>query len=161
MMLKRKIYQDLLSWKENHEKKCLLIKGTGQTGKTFITRQFGQNEYKSFIEINFIDNPELKTAFAGALTREEMIKRLSLLISGLKIIAGETLIFLDEIQKCAQARTALKFLAGDPEIDVIASGSLLGLHYGQDADPEVEKINSIPVGYERQINLYSLDFEEF
>ena len=77
------------------------------------------------------------------------------------LIPGNTLIFLDEIQKCASARTALKFLAEDDRYDVISSGSLLGLHYGDDADPEVEKVESVPVGYEQQITMYSMDFEEY
>lgn len=160
-MLRRKIYDDLLKWKENHREECLLIKGARQTGKTFIAEQFGREQYRSFIEINFIEHPELKEAFQGSLESEEILKRLSLMIPGMKVIPGDTLLFLDEIQKCAQARTALKFLARDSRIDVIASGSLLGLHYGEDADPEVEKVESIPVGYEKQIDLYSLDFEEF
>lgn len=74
---------------------------------------------------------------------------------------NSTLIFLDEIQRCGNARTALKFLAEDMRYDVIASGSLLGLAYGDDADSEVEEPASIPVGYESQITMYSLDFEEF
>ena len=68
---------------------------------------------------------------------------------------------MDEIQKCANARTALKFLAEDGRYDVIASGSLLGLAYGKDADDEVEPVESIPVGYEKPMMMYSLDFEEF
>lgn len=75
--------------------------------------------------------------------------------------ANNTLIFLDEIQTCSAARTALKFLALDKRYDVIASGSLLGLHNGQDADKEVEEVESIPVGYERQLMMHPLDFEEF
>ena len=82
-------------------------------------------------------------------------------LPGTRFAKGSTLIFLDEIQKCAHARTALKFLAEDGRYDVIASGLLLGLHYGQDADNEVEEVESIPVGYERQVMMYSMDFEEF
>lgn len=160
-MLKRKIYDTLLNWKKNHGTECLLLKGARQTGKTTSVEYLGGHEYESFIEINFIEHPELKDVFQGALESNEILKRLSLFIPGMKIIPGKTLIFLDEIQKCSQARTALKFLARDRRIDVIASGSLLGLSYGEDADPEVEKVESVPVGYENQINLYSLDFEEF
>ena len=82
-------------------------------------------------------------------------------LPGINLIEGKTLIFLDEIQKCAKARTALKFLAEDNRFDVICSGSLLGLHYGQDADDEVEEVESVPVGYERALMMYSLDFMEF
>ncbi len=160
-MLKRKIYNSLIEWKEHKKKECLMIKGARQVGKTFIVRQFGNNEYKSFVEINFLRNPELKSIFAGELGGDEIIKRMSAQIPGVSLIPGKTLIFLDEIQKCSAARTALKFLAEDGRFDVIASGSLLGLHYGFDADPDVTEAESIPVGYERQMVMHSMDFEEF
>ncbi|MBO4886696.1 MAG: ATP-binding protein [Firmicutes bacterium] len=160
-MLKRKVYQILLDWKANKGKECLLIKGARQIGKTYIVEEFGKREYKSFIEINFLKTPSLRSVFSGDLSADEIYKRMSANLPGVKFIKGNTLIFLDEIQRCASARTALKFLAEDGRYDVIASGSLLGLHYGQDADKEVEEIESIPVGYERQVIMYSMDFEEF
>ena len=160
-MLKRKIYGSLCEWKKNKKKECLMIKGARQIGKTFIVRQFGNEKYKSFIEINFLKNPELKGIFNDSLDANEIYKKMTAYMPGIKLIPGDTLIFLDEIQKCASARTAVKFLAEDDRYDVIESGSLLGLHYGQDADKEVEKAESIPVGYERQMIMYSLDFEEF
>jgi len=159
-MLKRRMYHDLLEWRKNKDRECLMIKGARQTGKTYLVRQFGR-EYKSFIEINFLKNPELKGIFAESLTAEEIYKRMTASIPGIRLLPGDTLIFLDEIQKCAAARTAIKFLAEDNRYDVISSGSLLGLHYGQDIDSEVEPVESVPVGYERQLILYSLDFEEF
>ena len=160
-MLRRKAYDDLLKWKNSKSHETLLIKGARQIGKTFLVREFGKNEYKSFIEINFLKNPSLKEIFDGELTAEEIYKRLSAHLPSTNLIKGETLIFLDEIQKCAKARTSLKFLAEDDRFDIICSGSLLGLHYGQDADDEVEEIESVPVGYERQLIMYSLDFKEF
>ena len=160
-MLRRKLYADLLDWKNSKKHETLLIKGARQIGKTFLVREFGKNEYKSFIEINFLKNPNLKAIFDGELTAEEVYKRLSAHIPSTNLIKGETLIFLDEIQKCAKARTALKFLAEDDRFDIICSGSLLGLHYGQDDDDEVEEIESVPVGYERQLVMYSMDFKEF
>ncbi|MBQ3935329.1 MAG: AAA family ATPase, partial [Clostridia bacterium] len=160
-MLKRKMYQFLKDWKSNKGKECLLIKGARQTGKTFIVEAFGKNEYRSFVEINFLKTPGLKVIFEGDLTADEIYKRMSAHLPGTRFAKGSTLIFLDEIQKCSGARTALKFLAEDGRYDVIASGSLLGLHYGQDADQEVEEVESIPVGFERQVVMYSMDFEEF
>lgn len=160
-MLKRKMYQMLLEWKANKGRECLLIKGARQIGKTFIVQEFGKTEYQSYIELNFLRNPSYKEIFDGDLSADEIYKRMTAYLPGQKFTKGSTLIFLDEIQKCAKARTALKFLAEDNRYDVIASGSLLGLHYGQDADTEVEEVESIPVGYERQIMMYSLDFEEF
>ena len=160
-MLKRKIYTKLVEWKSTSDKKCLVIKGARQVGKTYVVRKFGKAEYKSFIEINFLRQPALKQIFNNELSGEEIFKRITAYIPNANILPGNTLLFLDEIQKCPNARTALKFLAEDGRIDVIASGSLLGLSYGQDADPEVGEISSIPVGYEIPLMMYSLDFEEF
>lgn len=164
-MLKRKIYNELLEWKSRRKseqrKECLMVKGARQVGKSFIIREFGQKEYKTFIEINFIKNPEYKSIFDGSLSAVEIFKRLTATFSDVNFISGNTLIFLDEIQKCANARTAIKFLAEEFRFDVISSGSLLGLSYAQDDDDEVAEPDSIPVGYEKNIIMYSLDFEEF
>lgn len=160
-MLKRKIYQFMLDWKASKQRECLLIKGARQIGKTYIVEQFGAAEYDSFVEINFVRYPSLKEIFEGNLDASEIYKRMTAHLPGIRLIEGKTLIFLDEIQRCGKARTALKFLAEDNRFDVIASGSLLGLHYGQDDDGEVDEIESIPVGFERQVLMYSMDFEEF
>ena len=160
-MLKRKIYEKLLDWKSNRGQHCLLIKGARQVGKTYIVREFGKAEYDSFIEINFLEHPEFKIIFDGDRSAETIFKNISYNIPNVKLVPHKTLLFLDEIQKCANARTALKFLAQDERFDVIASGSLLGLAYGRDDDKEVEEVESIPVGYEKPIMMYPLDFEEF
>ena len=160
-MLKRKIYEKLLDWKSNRGQHCLLIKGARQVGKTYIVREFGKAEYESFIEINFLEHPEFKIIFDGDRSAETIFKNISYNIPNVKLVPHRTLLFLDEIQKCANARTALKFLAQDERFDVIASGSLLGLAYGRDDDKEVEEVESIPVGYEKPIMMYPLDFEEF
>ena len=164
-MLKRKIYNDLLEWKkkrrEEHIRKCLLVKGARQVGKSYIIKEFGKNEYKSFVCIDFYRQPALKSIFDGDLTPEEILKRMTANIRDFSLIPGETLIFLDEIQRCGNARTAVKFLAEDMRFDVISSGSLMGLTYGEDDDDGVEVPESVPVGYETQITMYSLDFEEF
>ncbi|MBR4587904.1 MAG: ATP-binding protein [Lachnospiraceae bacterium] len=164
-MLKRKIYNDLLNWKstrkEEKVKKCLLVKGARQVGKSYIIQEFGKNEYKSFLYIDFFRQPELKSIFDGELTSEEILKRITANIRDFRLVPGETLFFFDEIQRCGNARTAIKFLAEDLRFDVISSGSLMGLTYGENDDEETEVPESIPVGYESQITMYSLDFEEF
>ena len=160
-MLKRKMYEKLIDWKNNRGQHCLLIKGARQVGKTYIVREFGKAEYESFIEINFLEHPEFKIIFDGDRSAETIFKNISYNIPNVKLVPHKTLLFLDEIQKCANARTALKFLAQDERFDVIASGSLLVLAYGRDDDKEVEEIESIPVGYEKPIMMYPLDFEEF
>ena len=152
-MLKRKIYQTLLYWKKTKTKECLLVKGARQIGKTFIIERFGREQYGSYVYLNFFENPGLKAVFDDSLQANEIYKKISLFVNNVRFIERDTLIFLDEIQECPNARTALKFLALDNKYDVIASGSLLGLHYRETA--------SIPVGYEKTVEMHSLDFEEF
>lgn len=152
-MLKRKFYNTLLNWKNKKDHTCLLVKGARQIGKTYIIDLFGRENYESYIYINFIEAPQAKDIFEGELSASEIYKRLSLTMPHVKYIDNQTLIFLDEIQECPNARTALKFLALDKRFDVIASGSLLGIRY--------KEVTSIPVGYEEQIEMHSLDFEEY
>lgn len=152
-MLKRKFLQTLLDWKRTKDRECLLVKGARQIGKTFIIDKFGRENYKSYIYVNFFTEPNLKEIFDGALTAEEIYKKLTVFFRDIRFVEKDTLIFLDEIQECPNARTALKFLALDNRYDVIASGSLLGINY--------REVSSIPVGYERQVEMHSLDFEEF
>ena len=155
------MYKYLINWKQKKDKSALIIKGARQVGKSYLVREFGRNEYESYIEINFLKNPLYKNIFKGDLSAEEIFKRLSAYIPNLKIIPFKTLLFLDEIQVCAEARTAVKFLVEDGSVDVISSGSLLGLSYLEDDDKNVTEPTSLPVGYEEQITMYSLDFEEF
>lgn len=152
-MLKRKIYDELLKWKNTKSRECLLVKGARQIGKTFIIEEFGKNHYTSYIYLNFYKNPEHKEIFEGSLDAGEIYKKISLYAKNVYFAEHNTMIFLDEIQDCPNARTALKFLAIDDRYDIIASGSMLGLHY--------KEIASIPVGYERTMEMFSLDFEEF
>lgn len=160
-MLQRKAYSMLMNWKKKPDKKALMVNGARQVGKTFLVREFGKREYESYVEMNFIKNPSLKSIFSGDLDVESIYKRMTAYIQGIKLIPGKTLIFMDEIQVCGKARTALKFLVEDGRFDVISSGSLLGLTYGQDDDPDVEEPESNPTGYEDFLTMYSLDFEEF
>ncbi len=152
-MLKRKIYDVLLEWKNKKDRECLLVQGARQIGKTFIIEEFGKRNYASYIYLNFYQNPEHKKIFEGSLEAVEIYKKISLYVRNIRFAEHDTLLFFDEIQECPNARTALKFLAMDNRYDVIASGSLLGLHY--------REMTSIPVGYERTMEMFSLDFEEF
>ena len=160
-MLKRKAYNKLLEWKNSKDKKCLMVKGARQVGKTYLIREFGHNEYESYIEINFIAQKELKAIFDGDLSADNIYKRMSASIPGIHLTPGKTLIFLDEVQNCGNARTALKFLTEDGRFDVITSGSLLGLTYAENGDTEAEEPESVPTGYEAFLTMYPLDFEEF
>ena len=159
-MLKRKFTETLKQWKNTKKRECLLVNGARQVGKTFIVDVFGRENYQSYIYLNLFKNPEYKQIFEGELEPTEIYKRISLLVKNVKFIEGDTLIFIDEIQACSKARTALKFLAMDDRYDIIASGSLLGLHYNKLNQENANEI-SIPVGYEREVEMHSLDFEEF
>jgi len=152
-MLKRKIYDKLIEWKNQKNKLCLMIKGARQVGKTYIIRFFGKTEYQSFLEINFDIANHNKEIFDSGLDADTILSRISLKFPDFKLINGKTLIFIDEIQNCPNARTALKFLAEDKRFDIIASGSLLGVNH--------KEVPSFPVGYVDEITMYSLDFEEF
>ena len=159
-MLNRKFIETLNQWKITKKRECLLVNGARQVGKTFIIDVFGRENYQSYIYLNLFKNPEYKQIFEGELEPTEIYKRISLLVKNVKFIEGDTLIFIDEIQACSKARTALKFLAMDDKYDIIASGSLLGLHYNKLNQENANEI-SIPVGYEREVEMHSLDFEEF
>ena len=153
-MLRRKIYDKLLAWKNNKGKKdAILLRGVRQCGKTYIVREFGKREYKNFIEINFIERPDMQAVFSGNLDVDNMVQQIKLSMPGCQFIPGETLLFLDEIQDAPNARTSLKFWTQDGRFDCIASGSLLGIDYKNEV--------SIPVGYEQQLIMHTLDFEEF
>ncbi len=158
---KRKFYDWLVQWKTTKHHECLLIKGARQIGKTFIVEKFGQEQYESFIEFNFILDPAARSIFEGSLKAEDLYRKISAYDATRRLLPGRTLIFLDEIQECANARTALKSLAQDGRYDVIASGSLLGIKYKNKKSRERHVPKSIPVGYERQVLMHSLDFEEF
>ena len=155
-MLKRKAEQVLLEWKNNPNKKPLLIKGVRQCGKTYIVRHFAQNNYKNVVYVNFFEHPEYAKAFSGALDVDTIIGNLSAAIPGAKFEPDDTCIIFDEVQECPVARTSFKFFKLDGRFDVIATGSLLGV-IGYSNDKRV----SIPVGYESIIEMKPLDFEEF
>lgn len=155
-MLKRKMLDYLRSWRKTHHNECLLINGARQVGKSFVVNEFGTSDYKHFITLDFIVHPEYKEIFNGALDADTITSRISLYVPTARFAPHETLIFLDEFQECPQARTALKYLAQDGRYDVVASGSLLGLRFR-----EMKDAPSLPVGYERQVTMHPLDFEEF
>ena len=158
-MLRRKIESILAEWKKSEHKKPIVIKGIRQCGKTYIVQKFAKENYESVIYMNFILEPDKKSAFTGNIDVDTIILNLSALIPGSRFISGKTCIILDEIQECREARTALKSFQIDGRFDVIATGSLLGVKgYGKKAE---DGQDSVPVGYETVVEMYPLDFEEF
>lgn len=151
-MLKRKITAELESFFRTDHNKALLITGARQVGKTYIIREYGKQNFKSFIEINLIENPTARELFTNASDSSDLLLRLSA-IADTPLIPGETLIFLDEVQECKEIVTAIKFLVDEGSYRYILSGSLLGV--------ELQDIRSVPVGYMEIRDMYPLDFEEF
>ena len=154
-MLRRKIQDTLLQWKKTPGHKPLVIKGCRQCGKTFSVREFAKKYYKHEIYLNFLQDSSYASIFSGSLEVNHLVMMMSALIPDAVFEAGTTVIILDEIQDCPDARTALKFFHLDGRFDVICTGSLLGVR-GYGKEPK-----SVPVGYETVIDMFPLDFEEF
>lgn len=152
-MFKRKIDAVLDAWKNDKDKLPLVIKGPRQIGKTTSILAFGKRNYEHVVYINFDESHELNFIFDGNLDVDTIIINMTAAIPGVELVPNESLIILDEIQSCPNARTALKFFAIDGRFDVIASGSLLGINY--------KEVRSYPVGYEMVEEMHSFDFEEF
>lgn len=148
------LYRTLTSFIKNYyhtSRNALLLTGARQTGKTFSVRHFGKS-FASFIEINFIENPEAIDIFKNITSADEILTRLSL-FSDKPLIKGKTLIFFDEVQECDSVITALKFLVEEGSYRYILSGSLLGV--------ELKDIKSEPVGFMGIKEVFPLTIEEF
>lgn len=155
-LLKRKIEQDLIKWKNTKNHKPLIVKGCRQCGKTYSVKKFAEENYKYVVYINFFSNPDYVSVFSGSLEVDNLTMMMSAVLGpNVMFVPNETVIILDEIQECPEARTALKFFKTDGRYDVIGTGSLLGVK-GYGKEPK-----SVPVGYETVITMYPLDFEEF
>jgi len=152
-MLRRKVSDELNNWKNTKDKKCLLVQGARQVGKTYIIEEFAKANYEEIVELNFKEFPDYAGIFSGNLDVQSIVMGLRFRFPDKKIEPGKTLIFLDEIQECQEAITSLKFWALDNRYDVIASGSMLGIDYN--------RASSYPVGYVDHIKMYGLDFEEY
>ena len=132
-------------------KTALLIEGARQIGKTFSIRQFGQ-KFNTYIEINFIEQPEAISLFKDLSNTKDLLARLSLFTKQ-KLIKRDTLIFFDEVQICPEVITYIKFLVDEGSYNYILSGSLLGI--------EINDLRSVPVGYLTIKRMFPLTFREF
>lgn len=143
-------------WKRDPKRKPVIIKGCRQCGKTFSVLEFAKRNYKNVVYLNFFENPDYASVFSGSLEVDNITMLLSALLGDKATFeAGETVLILDEIQECPEARTALKFFHLDGRYDVIGTGSLLGVRgYGKEP-------RSVPVGSETVMDMHPLDFEEF
>lgn len=152
-LLKRKVDAYLMTWKNNPDRKPLIIKGARQIGKTCSIEWFTTRNYKNVIRINFIEQKKYRDIFNDGFEVDVILKNISLLNPGFKFEPGETVFFFDELQACPNCATSLKFFKLDGRFDVICSGSLMGINY--------KEIESNSVGYKEDYEMYSMDFEEF
>ena len=153
MYLKRKIDAFLEQWKSDPDRKPLIVKGSRQVGKTESVRHFAGANYESVIEINFVEEEKYKKIVVDGYEPGAIIKNISLIDPSKRFIPGKTLLFFDEITEFPEIATALKFFCIDKRFDVICSGSMLGVNY--------KKIESNSVGYKKDYEMFSMDFEEF
>jgi len=151
--LKRNAFDKLIAWKNDPKRKPLILKGARQVGKTWLMKEFGRTQYSSYVSFNFDEEEELKSIFEANKNPQRIIELLGLL-SGQKILPGETLVIFDEIQECPDALNALKYFREKAnEYHIIAAGSLLGTL--------LAKPKSFPVGQVNLLDLYPLSFDEF
>lgn len=152
-LLKRKVDTFLIEWKNNPDRKPLIVKGARQIGKTLSIEHFAVGNYKNVIQINFVEQKKYREIFSDGFEVDTILKNLSLLNPDLEFIPGDTLFFFDELQACPNCATSLKFFKLDGRFDVICSGSLMGINY--------KEIESNSVGYKEDYEMHSMDFEEF
>lgn len=154
-MLQRDILQDLIEWK-NRPHHPLIIRGLRQIGKTFIVKQFAEQFYENVVYLDLRENNSVHKAFEGDFDVNKMILSITATQTDAHFVPGKTLLILDEIQDCANARSSLKYWDIDGRFDVICTGSFLGVKGFR-----APYTRGIPVGYEEQITMYPLTFGEF
>ena len=155
MKLERKIYTSLLEWKNEYQgKRSLLIEGARRTGKSWIAEEFGRNEYKSYILINFAQaSKEVFDLFEDYAYDINYIYSSLSVIYNVELFKRESLIILDEVQLCPKARQLTKQLVADGRYDIIETGSLLSIK---------ENVKDIIIpSEEKKVKMFPLDFEEF
>ena len=151
--MKRYAIKQLLEWKNNPNKKPLIIEGARQVGKTWLMQEFGKSEYRQVAYINFENNLQMKMVFDMDLDPKRIIQDIGL-NTNLTINPKDTLIIFDEIQECPRALTSLKYFNETaPEYSIIAAGSMLGV--------TLHKGTSFPVGKVDFMTLYPMSFVEF
>lgn len=151
--MKRKLYNALIEWKNDPERKPLVLEGARQVGKTWLLKEFGKNEYQNLVYVNFHDDPEAQEIFRVDLKVDRIMYLLES-ITNQKITAGKTLIFMDEIQEAYRGLDSLKYFCENArEQHVVVAGSLLGTTH--------RKGESYPVGKVNLLTLYPMTFEEF
>lgn len=151
--MRRNALEELVKWKTDEERKPMILRGARQVGKTWLMKEFGRTNYKSYVYFNFDEEDELKSIFESNKNPTRIIELLSM-VAGEKILPEDTLIIFDEVQECPNALNALKYFKEKAnEYHVIAAGSLLGTLLAQP--------KSYPVGMVNLLDISPLTFDEF
>ena len=150
-MIKRKVEGQIRDFLLN-DKRSLLVTGARQVGKTFLIRKIGKECFEHIVEINFLEQPDAVDLFNGQNGAKDLLLRLSA-FARKPLVPGKTLIFFDEVQKCKEIVTAIKFLVDEGNFKYAMSGSLLGV--------ELDDLRSVPVGYMDEVEMFPLDLLEF
>lgn len=152
--MRRKIYQELLKWKNTNIEKPLIVIGARQIGKTYIINEFCKNEIEEYVYINLLEQTEIVKIFKEEINTAEKFKRMKIYLDK-DINLENTIIFFDEIQESEELISALKYFNESEEsFKIICAGSLLGV--------KLKRMNSSsPVGKVKLINMHPMDFEEF
>lgn len=152
--MKRKIYDELLEWKEKGMQKPLMVIGARQIGKTYIIKEFCKEKFKNYIYINLFEQTEIIKIFDEEISTEEKFKRMKIYLDK-DIDLKNTIIFFDEVQESEEIISSLKYFNESSEpYKIICAGSLLGVKLKR-----MKK--AFPVGKVKIINMYPMDFEEF
>lgn len=151
--MRRKIYSELLAWKDSPDRKPLILDGVRQCGKTYILKEFGKREFDSVAYLDLEKRRDLHPIFGDNLDPQKIVRALSSELAR-RIVPGRTLIVLDEVQACPRALTSLKYFRQDlPQQHIVVAGSLLGV---LTSGPE-----SFPVGMVDRLRMYPMSFLEF
>lgn len=152
--MERKIYKELINWKNTNMKKPLMIIGARQIGKTYIIREFCEKEFQEKIYINLLEHSEIIKIFKQDISTEEKFNRMKIYLDT-DIDIEKTIIFFDEIQESEELISSLKYFnESEKPFKIICAGSLLGV--------KLKRMHtSFPVGKVKMLNMYPMDFEEF
>lgn len=154
-MLEREIMRDLEAW-EARPHHPLILSGLRQTGKTFVVREFGARNFPNVVYLDLRANAAVHAAFEGSFDVNQMVLSITATVPDVRFVPGQTLLVLDEIQDCPNARSSLKYWDLDGRYDVVATCSFLGVKGFRDPYPR-----GSPVGYEERLTMRPLSFREF
>ena len=151
-MFKRKALARFEDWHRLSAHKALLVKGARQVGKTYLVNAFAHKHFENVAVFDMVEDKAARESFAAATSADDLFLRMTVAAS-VPMLPGKTLIFIDEVQLCPNVVSYIKYLVQRDDFRYVLSGSLLGV--------EIENVDSLPVGYVDQVEMYPMDFEEF